>query len=331
LGRTGTSLLAAAVAVLAAAALVDAVVGGRSGGDPGPPAPPPEQRETGAGGDDFLDDERVVGRVLYVDEACRVRALDLPEARRRTTPDRRACEFTSSPGGVLGFDGVVVAPEGRYAAVCRSDRVALLASRGGGGDADPVEGSLLASWPGCAPAWRPRGSLTLVRDGEVVDVGVPGAVAEPRVVLSRADLARAFAGPPWHLRDARAREIAWLDETRLAAVVRDGDGGDDLLALFREGRVVGTTPSPYSALSGLRASPRGSYVAARIGDASALVLLDREGEFVPTPLRGHAITWSQDELWTAVAAREAIYVFATEGRANRFARIPIAARDVFWR
>lgn len=329
MGRTGTWLVGAAVGALAAAAVVDAVVGGGAGGAPAPSAPPSEQRETPSAGDDFLSDERVVGELLYVDGDCRVRMLVLPDTRP-TPPGDEACEFTTTPGGRLGYDGVAVAPVEPYAAVCRSGRVELV-STPGAGIPDAGEGSLVGRWPGCAPAWRPDGALTVVRGGEVVDLDLADPPAEPRVLLSRSDLARAFGGSPWNLQDARVRELAWLDETLLAAIVRDGEDGDDLLAVFRNGRLVGTTPSPYDALSDLRVSPRGTYVAARIGDRAGLVLLDRAGDFVALGLRGHAVTWSPDELWTAVAATDAIFVFETGRRANRFARIPIVARDLFWR
>jgi hypothetical protein len=328
MGRTRTWLVAAAVALLAAAAVVDAVVG-RPSGDEAPQPAPPERTEAASQRDAFLEGERVVGRILYTDQDCRVRTLELPQATARSEPRWEGCEFATSRAGQVGLDGFVPAPEeaGEAGAICRGGSVELRAApRGEAGV--PLVGPLLRRREGCAPAWRPDGTLTVVRAGEIVGLGTAG-VGAARTLLGRKDLERAFAGPPWSLRRPRVAEAVWLDDALAAVIVRDD--GEDLLALFRHMRLVATTPSPYDRLSGLRVSPRGTYVAAQIADAPALVLLDREGEFVPVGLRGHAITWSQDEVFAAVAAPEAVFVFETGGRASRFARIPVRARDVFWR
>jgi hypothetical protein len=81
---------------------------------------------------------------------------------------------------------------------------------------------------GCAPAWKPDGELTFIRDGDVV--------TSRGEVLVR-DLAR--AGYPWFSsrRPVTIRALAWLTETRLAAILsgRGPYGTGDLL-VFAEGR-----------------------------------------------------------------------------------------------
>ena len=81
---------------------------------------------------------------------------------------------------------------------------------------------------GCAPAWRPDGELTFIRNGDVV--------TSRGQVLVR-DLAR--AGRHWFSsrEPVTVRALAWLTETRLAAILRGRSrfGGHDLL-VFAEGR-----------------------------------------------------------------------------------------------
>ena len=78
----------------------------------------------------------------------------------------------------------------------------------------------------CAPAWRPDGELTFIRGGDVVTAGgevlVRDLTCRPPLVLLAAT------------RDGRA--LAWLTDTRLAAILRGRSrfGGGDLL-VFAEG------------------------------------------------------------------------------------------------
>jgi hypothetical protein len=44
----------------------------------------------------------------------------------------------------------------------------------------------------------------------------------------------------------------------------------------------------------------------------------------------HAIAWSPDERWTAVATRASVYVFRTEETDGTLIRIPITVRDLAW-
>jgi hypothetical protein len=79
---------------------------------------------------------------------------------------------------------------------------------------------------GCAPAWRPDGELTLVRNGNVV-------TADGELLVR--DLAR--VGRTWFSprQPATVRTMAWVTDSRLAAVLtgRTRFGGD--LLVFAEG------------------------------------------------------------------------------------------------
>jgi hypothetical protein len=210
-------------------------------------------------------------------------------------------------------------------AVCAGGRIVLGMS----------DGTIVGRAPGCAPAWKPNGDLTAVHGGELVDVAFSprGMVTRPpRVLVSTADLRRVFVGPPWGFLAPAAREAAWLDNERVALIVLDRATGEHALALFEGGRLVGGPPGPYEQLSRIRASPRGNFVAAQVGVPGGIVVVDRGGELFAFPFRGaRAVAWSPDEVWTAAATSNAIYVWETGERPSRFARLPIAARDVAWR
>jgi len=317
--RSGTWLLAVAVAVLVAAATVDAVLGDEAAA---PARKVPERQRV---------DERaelvraarargISGTLLYADEGCAIRSIRLPGLNpAEGAPSGTSCAFTTSPGGLYAPGTAVPSPRAQLIAECIA-----------GGVEVRQEGELLGRAPGCAPAWTPDGRLTAVRDGELVELRRRGS----RVLLSRRDVARALARDPWAFADPRVREAAWLDDDLVAVVVSDpGREKDDVIALFRGRRLVGAPPFPYERLSGLRVSPRGSFVAARVGlPAVGLVVLDRRAELVAIPFRiARAIAWSYDETWTAVASPDSIYVWETGERALRFIRLPIRARDLIWR
>jgi hypothetical protein len=259
-----------------------------------------------------------------------VRALRLPDLARpepegHAATGERGCRFATSPGGSFSVGLAPPRPGASLVAVCAGGRVVV----------GTEDGIVVGRAPGCAPAWRPNGDLTAVHRGELVDVRASPplgtATAPPRVLLSRAQLRRAF-GPPWAFPAPSIREAAWLDNERVAVIVTDAVTGEDALALFEDGRLVGGPPSPYARLSRLRTSPRGSYVVAQVGSPGGAVVVDRRGELFAFPFRGaRAVAWSPDEVWTAAATSNAIYVWETAERPSRFVRLPIVARDLAWR
>jgi hypothetical protein len=135
---------------------------------------------------------------------------------------------------------------------------------------------------------------------------------------------------PWQFRDPVLREVAWLTNATYAAIVRDRATRQHAIAVMRGRSLVTSPPFGYDLLTDLRASPRGTYVAALI-NRRALVFLDDRGNYQATGLRSaHAVAWSPDEAWTAAATDEAIYLYETETRAVELIRLPIVAADLVW-
>ncbi len=331
MGRTGSWLLVVAVGVLAAAAAVDAV---RPGENVDPPAPATTPRETTAP-DDPRDAERraaadelraagIDGTLLWTDERCRLHALSLPDLAPVAAREGWTCRYAGPRAGWVSYAAEVRSPDGERAARCRDGVVEVFHAATLAAERDRFRG--------CAPAWRPDGTLTFVRDGEVVAL-VPCARTVPctRVLLSRRDLRAALARDPWAFTRPSVREVAWLRRGAFAVLVRDAVQKLDVMAVFRRRKLVEAPPFAYGRLSALRASPYGSYVAARVG-ASGLVLLDSRGRFEATGLRsGRAVTWSPDETWTAMATEDGVFVFETGERALRLIHIPVRAVDLAWR
>ena len=325
MGRSTTWLVAVAVGGIALAAVVDSVVG-RDGSPAGPqPRERTEAREMTQSTtiDTVLRDRGLVGTLVYADDDCELHAVGLPDLRPREAPSATACAFATSPGGAVGGAPSVPAPREVATATCETGTVELRRAA-----------RLVGRARGCAPAWRPDGTLTAIRSGEVVALQPRRGRLVGETLVSLADLRRGLARPPWALVDPHAREVVWLDDDLAAVVVSDpGRGLDDVIALFRGRRLVAAPPFPYERLSGLRVSPRGSYVAARIGTPpTGVLVLNRRGALRPIPFRiARAIAWSRDERWAAAATASGIYVWQTRGRGSRFVQVPVEARDVVWR
>lgn len=316
-----TWALVAAVGALAAAAVVDAL---RS--PPGPAATettaalePPPGLEAAARA---LEAAGASGTLLYLDRACRVRALALPSLAPAAAPSVRGCDVTLAADGAVSSGGVRGSPNGVLLAACRDGAV----------EAVSAGGALLARFEGgCRPAWRSDGALTWVEDGGVVRAthDCPGDPrASPpvcsRAVLRQRDLAGALGDVSWAV-----RAVAWLGAARMAALA-ERDGLEKRVVLAENGDVLASV-RVAARTYGLEASPRGRYVAVTRGPAGVSVF-DADGGHVPIPGIGiaRALAWSPDERLAALATVESIYIFPF-GRAEPLARIPVAARDLAWR
>jgi hypothetical protein len=311
-----TWLVVAAVAGLGLVATVDAVRDDGKAPQSAPKAQTPgpnvsqEQRIASR----LLRDQAIRGTLVYRDRRCRLHAVSLPDLEEQPTPQQSGCRFTATRGNPLDFT-----PR------CRRGATGI-----------PF-GDAVERISGCHPAWKPNGVLTLLRGGELVQIEVARSeqgdiVFETRVILSRADLRRALSRNPWALTDPVLREVVWLDNDLAAVVARERGENDHVFALFRGTRLVAAPPFPYPRLVNLRASPFGSYVAARFAGGQGLIMLDDRGNLVSAGIRtAHAVTWSPDEVWTALATDDGVFVFPTGERAIQLIRIPIAARDLVWR
>ncbi|MBD0291092.1 MAG: hypothetical protein ICV74_07540 [Thermoleophilia bacterium] len=324
MGRLSRWLLAAGVGALAAAATVDALLGHGTEREPEVGRPALPNPEAQAALVRSLRQAGVVGTLVWSDARCVVHVLRLPSLRRGPAPAERSCRFVSSPGGGFSSGPAVPDASGSLTARCRR----------GTTEVRTRYGLLVGRVSACGPAWRPGGALTAIRAGEIVEVEVVRGPPRlrTRLLFSAAKLDRLFRGDPWRFRTPRFRAVAWVDDGRMAAIVRDGGGQGDVLAVFRRGRLEGVTPAPYAGLADIRVSPNGTFVAARISRPRALVVVDRHGALLPTPIPGgRGIAWSRDELWTAILTADTTYVVETATRGSRFVALPIRARDVFWR
>src|SRR5918996_1297069 len=247
------------------------------------------------------------GVLTYSDEDCRLHALTLPDLAGHPAASERRCRLTSVVR--LRFGRPVGDPQRVLVARCRSGQV----------EVSELGGRLLGRAPGCFPAWRPDGTLTAVRDGELV------SLFPARVLLSRDDLARELEG------DFEIVEATWLSRRTLAAVVRatPPSSTPTVLAVFRGRRLVERPVAFGASMSGLRVSPDGGFVAAR--SSRGAVVLDREGRRVPVPAGLGALSWSPDGAWAAGTRGDEIVFFPAGEPTAAGIPVPLAARDLVWR
>jgi hypothetical protein len=160
-------------------------------------------------------------------------------------------------------------------------------------------------------AWRTRG------DGDTI-------------LLSRAALLDTLARdePRFDRGGLRVRHAAWLSHRRYALLVENAAGAQ-LLALLEGKEIFWSIPTRN--VDWLRASPRGSFVAARFRTGGLLLVdLDAQPLRVPrtiTPVR--ALAWAPDERWAAIATPRHVFIVRSGGHWP-LVRLPIVARDVGW-
>jgi hypothetical protein len=329
--RWATPLLAAAFAALAIIATVDALRG--DGDNVAVDAP----ARTGDAADEAAERLRAAGtagELLVSDDDCVIYRLALPDLERRPGPSERSCSYTVSPGGRLSFGDEVAEAGGYDAARCRDGRIEWLLAYG------TEDERPLVRLRGCRPAWRPDGALTFVRAGEL-RIGGPcprrrgGRIAAcSRILLSRSDLRAALATVPWvPAGGVRIRSAAWIDNRTVAVVVRGRheDVAGDSLVFFRGRKLVGEPLGPFPTLERLRVSPRRRFVA--IVSPTGVLVVDR---LVRTLVRHEAdalaIAWSPSERWIALARPAEIEIAERVARPGADpVRLPLVARDLFWR
>lgn len=260
-----------------------------------------------------LEQEGVVGTLALIDADCEFRALTLPDLRP-TEADRPAgCAFPLAPGEPRPAGHPFFQPPSAPGPRCRLR--------------------------GCSYAWKPEGTATYVRAGEIVELRSRcGDRPEPcaNVILSRRDLAAAFGSES----RARVRELAWLSDERLLAIVRTGTPGSgrDVIAVFEGRRLVARARVSGGRLSLIRVSPSRKLAAVRSDSRARLWLVRPRGSRLtvrpfppgspPAPTDLRAIAWSPDDRWTALATRRAVYVFRTDNAQEGYIGIPVAVRDV---
>jgi hypothetical protein len=334
--RWPTWLLVGALVALGSVAVADALRGDRTKVVPRPRTPATvaliTRNERAASG---------LSGVLYYSNAeddCRLDGLSLPDLGNAPPPKLRSCRFSLSRDGQAAFpDDAEWSPQGGMYAREDDNMIELGSSAS----------QQALHFPGSAPAFKPDGTFTYVRENEVVEWTIscprgsrlftlPGDNATARcrrVVLSTGDLRRAPIGGEGS-GPLISKDLAWLSDTRLVTVVGDAgiSGSREHLSVIDDGRVVGATISEFGGGMRVEASPHGNFFTAWYGD-SLVTIRDRNGDRValPTIPRVRALTWSPDERWTAVATEHSIFVFRTNTSEASVRRLPIMAYELAWR
>jgi hypothetical protein len=239
--------------------------------------------------------------VTHGSPGCRLRALELPElewAERPPGPPN-PCRFTLDDEDVVIPEGQAPQPGGGLIAACRNRAVEVHTEQG-----------LLVSYPGCAPTWRPDGTLTFIRNG--------GLVEPTRSLLTRRELGELLRRP------AALEEIAWYDDQRFWAVVRSGESA--IVALLSTTDNLVFSPSFTSReITGLRVSASGMVAA---GTDQGVVFFDSGGRRALTFPNGRAVAWAPGELIAAVATPSEILFVAPVSR--EVVSLPLQVRDLEW-
>jgi hypothetical protein len=279
------------------------------------PAPPPPQGPPPA----IPGRERLVsalaglgaqGALYLTDVRCRRFVLSLP-ALRWAAPGRQPtdCGLWSRPP--------VEADSGIAAKQVNADTIEV------------TSGGWSYAFEGSAPAFKPDGTLTFVRDGRLYE-WTARCPAKAQIIRFQElhDVPRCvepISGAPRGL-----REVAWLAEDRYAAVA----GPDGAMSVVVVG--VGTERRLFTGVGtrvgALEASPAGGYVAARLDGAFALFRTASSG-IRPLPrtdelVRG--IAWSPDDRLAALVMESSVQVFRVT-RPQRSVTLPLSVAAARWR
>jgi hypothetical protein len=254
--------------------------------------------------------------VLYlVDPACRLHALRLPSLAAAPAPRDGGCRALVSPASAP--PGWSLWPRNTPLAV-RCDEQRRLIVSAAAGPSLPMIG-------GCAPAWRPDGSMTYIRHGAIVQFPRTGRA---QVLRNASQLAGALERLPtlrglsgWH-----ASRVAWLGPARFAVLA--STRSRTVLAVFSGRRIVAFKSRVPSRVTELRGSPRGNYVV--LGTANGVRVYGARRRDLPRVRRFGmlvSIAWSSDERWRAVALENKVLLV---GPARRSVVLPLRALDLAW-
>jgi hypothetical protein len=261
-----------------------------------------------------LRTDRASGVLYFVDSACRLHALRLPSLAATPAPRDGGCRALVSPASAP--PGWSLWPRDTpLAARCDEHRRVIVSA---------AAGPSLPMIGGCAPAWRPDGSMTYIRRGAIVQFPRTGRA---QVLRSRSQLAGALEGLPalrgvggWH-----AIRVAWLGPARFAVLA--SNGSRTALAVFSGRRVVALKARVPSRVTELRGSPRGSYVVLRT--AGGVRVYDARRRDLPRVRRFGvlvSVAWSSDERWRAVAQQQKVLLVGPHVSVV----LPLRALDLAW-
>jgi hypothetical protein len=254
------------------------------------------------------------GVLYFVDGACRLHALRLPSLAATPAPRDGGCRALVSPASAP--PGWSLWPRNTpLAARCDEHRRVIVSA---------ASGPSLPMIGGCAPAWRPDGSMTYIRRGAIVQFPRTGRA---KVLRSRSQLAGALEGLP-ALRGVglwRAIRVAWLSPARFAVLA--SSGSRTVLAVFSGRRIVALKADVPARVTELRGSPRGSYIV--LGTARGVRVYDARRRDLPRVRRFGllvSVAWSSDESWRAVAQQQKVLLVGPHVSVV----LPLRALDLAW-
>jgi hypothetical protein len=306
----GTALLVAAIVGLGVAAGVDALRGGS--GPAGGRGASTSDGTTAASAAQKLASRQITGVLHFTVRVrpgqCALRSLALPGLEATSAFDVGSCRIATSIGGRVAVGGP-----------CPGGDISVL------GPAQPVR------FRGCAPAWKPDGTLTFVRRNRVFEVENGCTRPVPSDCL-RLTPVRSHPGEV-------IRELAWIDDERLAMLV-DGPGRIESVFVYEAGLRLAGPGLSFPGLSYLRSLGPGRAVV-RSGQPpdGGLLTIDRRGRaggfFRPALPRfladGQALAVSPDGAWVASTSGGAVHVYRLgDRRPLDPVRIDIDAVDLGW-
>ncbi len=319
--RTATWLVVGGVLLVGGIAAIEAFV------RDGDATTAPSSASSPQGLPDRLEAAGARGR-LYMSvpdgDGCELRAIRLPSLEIESAFTVSDCRFA-------------VAPDGSVASGSSCPGTLALAT---------PDGTVVGLFEGCAPAWKPNGELTFVRDGQVLSVprSCTGTIDEcARVALPRGTIRRAVSSlgrdPP--AREV-VREIAWLDDARLGVIVRRTVGsGDsrrtlDFVVVFDGRRFLGPLSFGTGRLTDLTVNRPGRRFFASGDVVQGVFELDDRGRYANTlTLQGipevSSVAFSPDGTWGAAAGRETVVLFQPGDSPGRAFQLPFEADALAWR
>jgi hypothetical protein len=330
--RWPTWLVAGALLALGLVALLDAVINRSEAAAPGPAevASPRAADELRAAG--------VAGTLFYTDPGCRLHAVGLPSLRPVREPRRTSCTFTLSPDARVILPAETAwHPDGRMYA--RSSHGTIKVA------------SISPPWTfrfaGSSPSFKPDGTLTFARRGAVFEwarcspaladsVAFVGDATSrcPVPVVSRRTLLEAtrFGSEPPLEGGMSIDSLVWLDDERFAAVLNLEEGPwQVVLALFDGHRVSNADAGFVAEWADLSASSDGHLAFTRNDRSEGFSLMQPDGAAVgplPRVADVHALAWSPDGRWLAVATRASVHLLDVDDPDLPTVRIPLVVRDL---
>jgi hypothetical protein len=216
-------------------------------------------------------------------------------------------------------DGLVWSDDGTLYASCIQDHTIEGTS----------EGRRTAVLPGCAPAWRPDGALSVIHDGDLLITRRRGG---PRVFFAREQLADALAGKLEGGRSYKLVEVAWHGAVAFFAIAEGSEPWQRAVIAYTPEGVTAVLPQLGQDISKLRVSPSGSFIAFTRSEAGQeIVMLDVSGQELPSPRIANALAlaWSPDERWVAVSTRTTTFIART-GTRRVVLQLPAGGESLAW-